>query len=369
MLFFEKKCVLNGVFTLFFVFLWCNPCTMNRQFAFIIEKWYEQNKRDLPWRATRNPYHIWISEIILQQTRVAQGLDYFLRFTTRFPNVFSLASASDDEVMRYWQGLGYYSRARNLHEAARSIAEKGEFPKDYPSVLQLKGVGEYTAAAICSIAYGLPHAVVDGNVYRVLSRYFCIDTPIDSTKGKKDFNWLAHEMLDHQNPGRYNQAIMDFGATQCVPHSPDCSKCPLMDSCEAFNTGKVALLPCKDKVTKVRQRYFTYLYMRDPEGKVLLQRRGAGDIWQGLYQFPLYESAEPLTIKDVEALCPEARLTLVVKGVTHQLSHQLLHADCYLAEVDLLNAENGIVVQEKELHNYAFPRLLDKMLHLFRKNK
>lgn len=342
---------------------------MNENFSSILESWYSENGRKLPWRETTDPYCIWISEIILQQTRVVQGWEYYQRFIERFPSVEALADASEDDVLLVWQGLGYYSRARHLHEAARQIVGMGAFPKTRDSLLSLSGVGEYTAAAIGSMAFGLPMAVLDGNVYRVLSRYLGVETPIDSTRGHREFRALADEMLDSRHPGTYNQAIMDFGATQCVPHSPDCSKCPLMDSCEAFNTGKVALLPCKDKVTKVRQRYFTYLYMRDPEGKVLLQRRGAGDIWQGLYQFPLHESAEPLTIKDVEALCPEARLTLVVKGVTHQLSHQLLHADCYLAEVDLLNAENGIVVQEKELHNYAFPRLLDKMLHLFRKNK
>ena len=342
---------------------------MNENFSSILESWYSENGRKLPWRETTDPYCIWISEIILQQTRVVQGWEYYQRFIERFPNVEALADASEDDVLLVWQGLGYYSRARHLHEAARQIVGMGAFPKTRDSLLSLSGVGEYTAAAIGSMAFGLPMAVLDGNVYRVLSRYLGVETPIDSTRGHREFRALADEMLDSRHPGTYNQAIMDFGATQCVPHSPDCSKCPLMDSCEAFNTGKVALLPCKDKVTKVCQRYFTYLYMRDPEGNVLLQRRGAGDIWQGLYQFPLHESAEPLTIKDVEALCPEARLTLVVKGVTHQLSHQLLHADCYLAEVDLLNAENGIVVQEKELHNYAFPRLLDKMLHLFRKNK
>lgn len=342
---------------------------MNENFSSILESWYSENGRKLPWRETTDPYCIWISEIILQQTRVVQGWEYYQRFIERFPSVEALADASEDDVLLVWQGLGYYSRARHLHEAARQIVGMGAFPKTRDSLLSLSGVGEYTAAAIGSMAFGLPMAVLDGNVYRVLSRYLGVETPIDSTRGHREFRALADEMLDSRHPGTYNQAIMDFGATQCVPHSPDCSKCPLMDSCEAFNTGKVALLPCKDKVTKVRQRYFTYLYMRDPEGNVLLQRRAAGDIWQGLYQFPLHESAEPLTIKDVEALCPEARLTLVVKGVAHQLSHQLLHADCYLAEVDLLNAENGIVVQEKELHNYAFPRLLDKMLHLFRKNK
>ena len=201
-------------------------------FGRILIEWYQNNRRDLPWRRTKNPYLIWISEIILQQTRVAQGYDYYQRFVKRFPDVFSLADADEDEVMKYWQGLGYYSRARNLHAAARSMAEAGGFPKTYKEVLALKGVGEYTAAAICSFAYGMPYAVVDGNVYRVLSRWLGIETPIDSTEGKRIFAEVAAELLDKAQPGLYNQAIMDFGALQCTPVSPNCMFCPFIDTCE-----------------------------------------------------------------------------------------------------------------------------------------
>ena len=224
--------------------------------------WYRENGRDLPWRRTKDPYLIWISEIILQQTRVAQGYDYYQRFVTRFPDVYALAAADEDEVMRYWQGLGYYSRARNLHAAARSMAEAGGFPVTYAGVRALKGVGEYTAAAICSFAYDMPYAVVDGNVYRVLSRWLGIDTPIDSAEGKKLFVQVADELLDRGRPDLYNQAIMDFGALQCTPVAPDCLFCPLNDSCVARLKGIAGSLPVKQHKTKVTDRYFNYIYVR-----------------------------------------------------------------------------------------------------------
>lgn len=228
-------------------------------FSRILLDWYAEYKRELPWRETKDPYRIWISEIILQQTRVAQGYEYFQRFVERFPDLVALAEADEDEVMKYWQGLGYYSRARNLHAAARSM--NGVFPRTYEGVRALKGVGDYTAAAICSIAYDMPYAVVDGNVYRVLSRYFGVETPIDSTQGKKLFASLAQEMLDEKHAALYNQAIMDFGAIQCTPQSPSCMFCPLADSCSALATGKVNLLPVKQHKTKTTDRYFTYIYM------------------------------------------------------------------------------------------------------------
>ena len=228
---------------------------MNRLTEVLLD-WYADNKRDLPWRGTTDPYRIWISEIILQQTRVVQGYEYFLRFIRRFPDVRTLASASEDEVLKYWQGLGYYSRARNLHAAAKSM--NGKFPESYQEVRALKGVGDYTAAAICSIAYNMPYAVVDGNVYRVLSRYCGIDVPIDSTEGKKLFAALADEMLDKSRPATYNQAIMDFGAIQCTPQSPNCMFCPLADSCSALSKGQVMQLPVKQHRTKTFNRYFNY---------------------------------------------------------------------------------------------------------------
>ena len=251
--------------------------------------WYRENGRDLPWRRTKNPYLIWISEIILQQTRVVQGYDYYQRFVARFPDVFALAAADEDEVMKYWQGLGYYSRARNLHAAARRMAEAGGFPVTYTGVRALKGVGEYTAAAICSFAYGMPYAVVDGNVYRVLSRWLGIDTPIDSAEGKKLFVRVADELLDRERPGLYNQAIMDFGALQCTPVAPDCLFCPLNDSCVARLKGIAGSLPVKQHKNKVTNRYFNYIYVR-MGAYTFIHKRSGNDIWKNLYEPPLIET-------------------------------------------------------------------------------
>ena len=269
------------------------------EFATTIERWYNEHKRDLPWRETTDPYQIWISEIILQQTRVAQGYAYFLRFMERFPTVKSLAEAPEDEVMRLWQGLGYYSRARNLHEAARMIASREDgFPKTYEEVRSLKGIGEYTAAAICSFAYGLPYAAVDGNVYRVLSRWLGIDTPIDTATGKKLFSKWANQLLDTQHPGLYNQAIMDFGALQCLPQSPDCSTCPLEVSCVARKEGCVDKLPVKSHRTKVLPRYFNYIYVR-AGAFTFIHKRTDDDIWKNLYELPLVESDTPWTEEEL----------------------------------------------------------------------
>lgn len=347
-----------------------------------IVEWYGLNGRDLPWRRSSDPYIIWISEIILQQTRVAQGMEYFLRFTARFPDVFSLANASEDEVMRYWQGLGYYSRARNLHAAAKSIAEKGAFPHDYPSVLALKGVGEYTAAAICSIAYGLPHAVVDGNVYRVLSRYFGINTPIDSTQGKKDFTWLANEMLDKQNPGRYNQAIMDFGAMACTPKSPACDQCPLCETCVALHSHKVSELPVKSHKTKVTDRYFTYVLVRMGDS-FLLHQRTEKDIWQNLYEFPLIESdgaflsdaqlPETSVWIEIMRLFKEVNILphwqVLCEETTHVLSHRKIHARFVAVQADSSEMtpapEGHLWVKRQDLSRYAVSRLVSMLFDIF----
>jgi len=336
---------------------------MDPRFTSAIEKWYESHGRNLPWRQTADPYRIWLSEIILQQTQVAQGTDYYHRFLERFPTVEALAQASEDEVMVVWQGLGYYSRARHLHAAAQSIAQLGHFPTDYESIRQLPGVGDYTAAAIASIAFGLPHAVVDGNVYRVLSRYFAIETPIDSTAGHREFRLLADQLLDRRRPALYNQAIMDFGALLCTPRKPLCLDCPLMDSCQALALGLVDDLPVKARRQKVTDRYFTYLYIRSPQG-VLIQRRGAGDIWQGLYQLPLLESSKPLKPQDVSSRFPGHELELVVEGLTHQLSHRLIHADCYaltVRENEDLGLE-GLWVKPQNLQDYALPQLLVRIM-------
>lgn len=336
-------------------------------------EWYAENKRELPWRDTTDPYLIWISEIILQQTRVAQGYDYFLRFVHRFPDVASLAAASEDEVLKYWQGLGYYSRARNLHAAAKSM--EGRFPTTYEGVRALKGVGDYTAAAICSFAYNLPYAVVDGNVYRVLSRYFGIDTPIDSTEGKKTFAILAREMLDERHPADYNQAIMDFGAVQCTPKSPDCLHCPLADACLAFAQGEVTRLPVKQHKTKTTDRYFNYLYVR-MGGQFLLHKRTGDDIWKNLFELPLVETECNLSAEEFLA-SPRFRSLLaageapvirpLLRDVKHVLSHRVIHAHFY--EISLPEGSASfpgfLRVTADELERYAVPRLIHAFLEKY----
>ena len=247
--------------------------------------WYEHNGRDLPWRAAPDAYKVWLSEIILQQTTVKQGTDYYLRFIERFPTVEALAAASEDEVLRLWQGLGYYTRARNLYKASQQVVAQGGFPTDFKGLRALSGVGDYTAAAIASIAFDLPHAVVDGNVYRVLARHFGLDTPIDTTAGKKAFAILADELLDKKHPGRHNQAMMDFGATQCTPHSPHCDACPLAGSCVALAEGCVDTLPVKARHTKPTEIHIDYVLVHTPTGLYLRQRAKKG-IWAGLWEIP-----------------------------------------------------------------------------------
>jgi len=328
-------------------------------FATTLVDWFRKNGRDLPWRQTRDPYAIWLSEIILQQTQVKQGWEYWERFMHRWPTVEALAAATEDEVLREWQGLGYYSRARNLHYAARQIVERGSFPNTIAEIKQLKGVGDYTAAAIGSIAFGLPAAVVDGNVYRVLSRYFGIDTPINTTEGKKLFAAMAQEQLPPQEASVYNQAIMDFGAIQCTPQSPDCSVCPLMESCDAFRTNRIQELPVKLKTLKIRERHLIYIYVRY-KGQTAIHRRGAGDIWQGLW--------EPWLVDDehFSLLTSHSSLRLVKQGVKHVLTHRILYADFYLWEPDKRPSlpSDYIWIPESDIDNYALPRLIETLLEL-----
>ena len=341
-------------------------CIMISSFPTQLEAWYEANGRDLPWRQTNDPYLIMLSEFILQQTQIVQGMSYYLRFAKRFPTAESLAKASEEEVMRLWQGLGYYSRARHLHAAAKKIAEAGCFPKDYSFIRALPGVGDYTAAAIMSFAFEEPYAVLDGNVQRVLARHFGITEPVDSTQGKKLLRALADEMLDHKHPAFYNQAIMDFGALQCKPTSPLCEACPLAETCQALKEHLVDKLPIKAKRTSVRDRYFTYIYTRTEDGKVLLHRRGSGDIWQGLFEFPMIESACKLTSKQVDEFLQckgQYSLTLVASDIRHQLTHQRLHADFYCLTLPSSETQlEGKWVEEKLLDHYALPRLLEKLL-------
>ena len=319
-------------------------------FALTMLKWFRENGRELPWRQTRDPYAIWLSEIILQQTQVKQGWDYWERFMRRWPTVEALAEATEDEVLREWQGLGYYSRARNLHYAAKQIVALGHFPDTIEEIKQLKGVGDYTAASIGIIAFGLPAAVVDGNVYRVLSRHFGIDTPINTTEGKKTFTALAQSLLPPQEASAYNQAIMDFGAIQCTPQSPHCENCPLVETCSAFREGRVGELPVKQKTLKVKERHLTYIYVRC-EGETAIHRRGPGDIWQGLW--------EPWLVEQV----PVGAL-LIRQGVKHVLTHRTIYADFYLLEVGEKPAlpPDYIWIKETELDRYAVPRLIEILL-------
>ena len=332
--------------------------------------WYKEHRRDLPWRRSSDPYIIWISEIILQQTRVAQGLDYFNRFVARFPDVRALAVASEDEVLRYWQGLGYYSRARNLLEAARTICRDfdGIFPRTYNEVRSLKGIGDYTAAAIVSFAYDLPYPVLDGNVYRVLARLFALSTPIDSAQGKKEFAELAGLLLDKEHPGLHNQAIMELGALQCVPRQPDCSLCPLMDKCMAYAAGEVSAYPVKQQKLKTRPRYFHYLHIVCGND-TYIQRREGKDIWQGLYQLLLIETDTPADFAELQQSdafrrllsdCGRMEISVVLRDIKHVLSHQTLYASFYYIKVE----REGKTLNEylriplSSLENYAFPRLI-----------
>ena len=343
---------------------------MTNDFALTLLHWFRENGRDLPWRQTRDPYAIWLSEIILQQTQVKQGWAYWERFMRRWPTVEQLAEASEDEVLREWQGLGYYSRARNLHFAAKQIVALGGFPTTIEGIKGLKGVGDYTAAAIGSIAFDLPAAVVDGNVYRVLSRHFGISTPINSTEGKKEFALLAQELLPTSNlksqSSNYNQAIMDFGAIQCTPASPDCMNCPLMESCVAFREGRVAELPVKLKTLKVQERRLTYVYIRY-QGETAIHRRGEGDIWQGLYEPLLIENGEFSNLNScVPPVASDQRSSaqLIKKNVKHVLTHRILWTDFYLwepAERPQL-PEDYFWIKEAELDDYAKPRLIEILL-------
>ena len=364
-------------------------------FALTLIRWFQENGRELPWRQTRDPYAIWLSEIILQQTQVKQGWAYWERFVRRWPTVADLAAATEDEVLREWQGLGYYSRARNLHAAARQIVAAGSFPTTIEGLRALKGVGDYTAAAIGSFAFGLPAAVVDGNVYRVLARHFGIATPINTTEGKHEFAALAQELLPESSSAPlsvgspasfpegssaslpvgslcsgaaavYNQAIMDFGATVCTPQSPRCEACPLMETCTAFREGRIADLPVKLKTLKVKERHLTYVYIRC-QGYTAIHRRPAGDIWQGLYE-PLAMDNGQLIIDNWAAQnnyqLSIFNFQLLAKRVKHVLTHRVLYADFYLLETEERPTlpDDYLWVREEDLSDYGMPRLIEKML-------
>ncbi len=340
------------------------------EFSKILINWYLNNKRDLPWRKTADPYHIWLSEIMLQQTRVEQGLPYYLMFIAVFPSVFDLAEASQEKVLKLWQGLGYYSRARNLHETAKYVAFElnGVFPNKYKELKTLKGVGDYTASAVASICFNEAVPVVDGNVYRVLSRCFDIETPINSTAGIKEFKLLAWELLDRENPSLFNQGLMEFGALHCKPRNPHCEHCPFNDSCLALKHNKVGELPVKLRKTKVKKRYFNYLVFSSEENETMLQQRKGKGIWEGLYEFPLIETGEPAT---AETFISEEKIqqeTGVAAGnvvlynekpVVHKLSHQHIYTHFWMVNAEVLN-EKGIPIGK--VKNYPVPVLIQNFL-------
>ncbi len=379
-------------------------------FSNTILSWFRENGRELPWRETKNPYAIWLSEIILQQTRIAQGWEYWERFMAQYPTVEDLAAAHENEVLKLWQGLGYYSRARNLHAAAKQIVALGHFPDTLEGIKQLKGVGDYTAAAIGSFAFDIPAAVVDGNVYRVLARYFGIDTPINSTQGKKEFAALAQSLLPSSKASdflslssasdslsssspvaAYNQAMMDFGAIQCTPQSPKCLLCPLAETCEAMRSNRIAELPVKQKTLKVKTRHLSYIYIRC-NGMTAIHRRGEGDIWQGLWEpFNASDITEATaSIASAQASPSSAKfspssaklspfkselaaslhlsnvdgLQLLAQDVKHVLTHRILLADFYLLETEARPQlpDDYIWIKEEEIEDYGIPRLIELML-------
>ncbi|WP_432672630.1 A/G-specific adenine glycosylase [Flavobacterium sp. SM2513] len=326
-------------------------------------KWYLQNKRDLPWRETQNPYLIWLSEIMLQQTRVAQGLPYYEAFTDAFPTVFDLANASEEQVLKLWQGLGYYSRARNLHHTAKYVANSldGNFPTTYKELLALKGVGDYTAAAIASFSFYEAVPVVDGNVFRVLSRVFQVETDISNASAKKEFQELAFELMPKNNPALFNQAIMEFGALQCVPKNPKCEICVFNTKCLALKNGKVTALPVKTKKTKVTNRFLNYLIFQDEVHKTLIQKRSAKGIWHNLYEFPLIETYEDVSLEDIIQLSSvqfsDKYKIIAVEGlhpmpIRHKLSHQNLSIQFWKIEINGL-LDDGLSLFE--IKKFPFP--------------
>lgn len=349
----------------------------NTELAAKLIDWYLQNKRDLPWRKTSDPYKIWISEIILQQTRVAQGWEYYNKMLLHFPTVTDLASAREEEILRVWQGLGYYSRARNMHTAAKDITTRfgGKIPADYEAVRSLKGIGEYTAAAILSFAWNLPYAVVDGNVYRVLSRLFAIDIPIDSVKGKRFFFNLAQSLLPVGKAGIFNQALMELGALQCVARNPDCHVCPLQNRCLGYAENKVSCYPVKSKKMLKKNRFFTFLYIHNDEN-VILVRRNSEDIWKGLFQFPLIETDHLLDITEINDtdFCSalEKNTNACINSVKdmpkHVLSHQILFArfiEIRMTDLSFFTSSPYIIVEYTHLNEYAFPVLIKRYWESF----
>jgi A/G-specific adenine glycosylase len=340
----------------------------------ILKNWYLQNKRDLPWRQTRNPYYIWISEVILQQTRVNQGLSYYFKFIEQFSDIKTLAHAKAEDVYKVWQGLGYYSRARNLHEGAMFVHQnyQGSLPGSYDELLTIKGIGEYTAAAIASIAFNLPYAAIDGNVHRVITRIYGITDAVNTAEGRKKIRKSADELLDHENPGQFNQAIMEFGALQCVPKSPNCNLCPVASFCYALQHNMVQQLPFKIKNSKITTRFFTYIYI-EHNGCTFIKKRDKKDIWQGLYELPLIETKskysfeELLHTKEWLAFFKNVNVYIIGNGkrYKHQLTHQTIEVEFIHIKMDVLWPELGkhyVMIKKEELTLYPVSRLIEKYL-------
>ena len=339
--------------------------------------WYQSNKRDLPWRSTNDPYRIWLSEVILQQTRVNQGMDYYSRFLERFPDIYSLAEASEEEVLKLWQGLGYYSRARNLHHAARTVVKEygGRFPSGYTGLLKLKGIGEYTAAAIASISFNEAVPVVDGNVARVLSRFFALEEEVNTSAGLKTLRQIAGELIPASHPATFNQAIMEFGALQCRPLNPECETCPLRPGCHAYAEKSISVYPKKLNRTRVKELYYYYFVITFPvrgQEHILLHRREKNGIWKNLYDFPLIESYSAREIDQL--LCSPAVSGILGHGLPenlsvsaeyiHQLSHRRITARFIRirSAVEPGNAGSYLPVSVSDIGKYPIPRLIDRYL-------
>lgn len=343
-------------------------------FSKTITKWYSINKRDLPWRNTKNPYKIWLSEIILQQTQVKQGLPYYNAFIEAFPDVAALANADEETVLKLWQGLGYYSRARNLHTTAKLIHFEYNncFPNSYHELIKLKGIGDYTASAIASFCFNLPHAVLDGNVFRVLARVYGINDPINSSKGIKVFKALAEEILNSKDAATHNQAVMEFGALQCKPKNPDCSICPLNSICIANNQGLIETLPIKTSKIKITKKYFNFIVIISQNKQTIIEKRTQKGIWQNLYQFPLFESNHSLSIKDIDLFDLKTYLgnhkfeitQYNTKDIVHKLSHQHLFIKFWVVETNK-KLEKGIPLTT--LKSVAVPVVISRFIEEFTK--
>jgi len=342
------------------------------QFSTKIIKWYHKNKRELPWRQDVNPYYIWLSEVILQQTRVNQGLPYYYKFIKNYPTIVDLAHASEEKVLKDWQGLGYYSRARNLHTAAKMVAKdyNGKFPNTYENILKLKGVGGYTAAAIASTAFNLPYPAIDGNVQRVVSRIFGVTNPVNGSVGQKQIEEILIEVFDKKDPGNFNQAMMEFGALHCKPQQPLCNECPFHLECYALQHNKVTELPVKQKKVKVKTRYFLYVVPQQSKYEYVVQRT-ENDIWKNLFQFPLVELEEPLLFpdeKNIQPLLKNIKGKYNIKHISHEYKHVLTHRVIYARFVTIemekvfKPAKDWMKKPINNHNEFAFPVLIQKFL-------